>query len=397
MAGGAVLRYSPTIPGSTVDWVGLAQAVALELLGEPKRRGPREWRWGNRGSFALRLDRGTWQDFEAGKAGGVLDLVAHLQGIDRAEVPAWLRERGLMPPADTSRAGAPAPAPRPTVARPAPAPAALIEGDVDAQRRQRWARRTWAETTAIPRDGGHPARRWMAARRLWRPEIPAPDPLGWLPAEAHHPARHTGAGSIVALAAQPAAWLAAWPGLPEAQALQLVAVAQDGTPAQIVSRTAGALGKQTRGVLPGAVTLLGNPTGGDAVDAVRVAEGLADALALAARYQGPAIATLGTSGLRLPLLAEYLAARPHGAIVHADADDGGGRAAAELRRMVQSAGGRCRAVLPAGGKDAADAAAVQPFADLPDGWLDYAATLREMYPAWPRWELYRAATTALLE
>ena len=65
--------------------------------------------------------------------------------------------------------------------------------------------------------------------------------------------------------------------------------------------------------------------------------------------------------------------------------------------MVQSAGGLCRAVMPAGGKDAADAAAGQPFAALPDGWLGYAETLRAMYPEWPRWEVYRAATTAPLD
>ena len=290
-----------------MDWPGLAQAVALELLGEPKRRGPREWRWGNRGSFALRLDRGSWQDFESGKSGGVLDLVVHLEGIDRADAMDWLRNRGLLPTADAPRTGASALAPRPTTSRPAPAPAAPIERDADAQRRQQWAQRTWAETAAIPRDGDHPARRWLAARHLWRTEIPAPTPLGWLPAAAHHPARHTGAGSIVVLAAPPAAWLAAWPALPDAQAVQLVAVAQDGSPAAVVSPTAGPLGKQTRGILAGTVTLLGNPIPGDAVDAVRVAEGLADALALAARYAGPAIATLGTAGLWLPVLAEYLA------------------------------------------------------------------------------------------
>ena len=390
------LRYhTTTAASSSVDWPALAQAVALELLGEPKRRGPREWRWGNRGSFALRLDRGTWQDFESGKSGGVLDLVAHLEGIDRADAIEWLRNRGLLPAADALRAGAYTPAPRPTTPRPSSAPATPVEADADAQRRQRWARRTWASTTAIPRDGAHPARRWLAARHLWRPELPAPSGLRWLAADGHHPAHHTGAGSIVALAAQPAAWMAAWPALPDAQAVQLVAVDQDGGPAEIVSPRAGRLGKQSRGIMPGVVVVLGNPIPADAVDAARVAEGLADALALSARYAGPAVAVLGTGGMRAAPLAEYLAACPHGAVVHADADDAGGQAAGELRRMVQDAGGRCQAVMPAQGKDAAAAAAERPFEEMPDGWQDYALTLREMYPEWPRWELYRAATAAL--
>ena len=381
-----------------LDWPELAQAVALELLGEPTRRSRREWRWGSRGSMALYLERGHWRDFEAGAGGGVLDLVAHLQGIDQAEASAWLRERGLLPAVNAPRSTGEAPAPlspgqRAPQSRDDTRSPGAAASDLEGKRR--WAQRTWDAAADIPRAAEHPARRWLAVRHLWRPELPTPAALRWLAADAHRPARHTGAGSIVALAAQPAAWMAAWPELPDPQAVQLVAVAQDGGPAEIVSPTAGRLGKQSRGLMPGAVVVLGNPSPADAVDAARVAEGLADALALSARYAGPAVAVLGTGGMRSSALAEYLAACPRGAVVHADDDAAGGRAAGELRRMVQDTGGRCQAVMPAQGKDAAAAAAERPFGEMPDGWQDYALTLREMYPEWPRWELYRAATAAL--
>ena len=57
--------------------------------------------------------------------------------------------------------------------------------------------RVWTETTAIPADAGHPARRWLAQRNLWRPEVAAPAPLRWLPAALTRPGPHTGAGSLV--------------------------------------------------------------------------------------------------------------------------------------------------------------------------------------------------------
>ena len=379
----------------SVDWPALAQTVALELLGDPIKRTRREWRWGRKGSMALYLAKGTWRDFEAGQGGGVMDLIAHLQGVDRRDAVTWLQERGLLPPPDVQRVRSAPGASKPPSSGRAPARPPQDSGNSDEERRLQWPRRTWASASVIPRDAGHPARRWMAVRHLWRTELPAPATVRWLPSEAHHPARHTGAGSIVALAAPPAAWQAAWPDLPNPQAVQLIAVDQAGSPAAICTRTAGALGKQTRGALAGAVVVTGNPCPDEAVGPIRVAEGLADALALAARYEGPAEAVLGTAGMRAQSLLDYLASWFQGVVVHADADGAGGRAAGELRRRVVDAGGSCRALMPAQGEDPADAASGIPLEDLPEGWQDYAVTLREMYPDWPRWEVYRAASVAL--
>ena len=84
----------------------------------------------------------------------------------------------------------------------------------------------------------------------------------------------------------------AWPGLPEPQAVELIAVDRDGTPALDRPANAGGLGKRTHGPKSGAVVVFGCPDLTLAMGPVRVGEGVADALALASRYPGPAVATL---------------------------------------------------------------------------------------------------------
>ena len=261
------------------------------------------------------------------------------------------------------------------------------------------ARRTWSQDSQpIPADPDHPARRWLAARNLWRPELPPPGALRWLPAAARYQGRgpHTGAGSIIALAAPPAAWTVAWPELPIPQSVQIIAVDAEGNPALDRPADSGGLGKRSIGSTTGAIVVLGCAELADALEPVRVAEGVADALALASHYPGTSIATLGTSTMQENTLPAWLATAAAGVVVHADADAGGERAARELRRSIQAAGGIVQAYLPARGKDAADAAAAAAFGPLPDGWPDYARTLRDT-TKWPRWEIARQAVNILSE
>ena len=260
------------------------------------------------------------------------------------------------------------------------------------------ALRTWnRDSQPIPMDQTHPARIWLDHRNLWRPGFPLPGSLRWLPAEAHYRGRgnHTGAGSLVALAAPPEAWSAAWPALPEPQAVQLIAIDAQGNPALDRPADAGGLGKRSLGSTTGLVVVFGCPNLAETLEPVRVSEGVADALALASRYPGPAVATLGTSAMSEDQLPRWLAGAAAGTIIHVDADAGGEDAARQLRRRVQALGGTVRAVLPAEGKDAADAAAARPFPSLPEGWEEYAATLRDT-TNWPRWEIARQAVTMML-
>ena len=142
--------------------------------------------------------------------------------------------------------------------------------------------------------------------------------------------------------------------------------------------------------------MFGCPDLSAAIEPVRVAEGLADALALASRYSGPAIATLGTATMAGQSLGSWLATCSAGVTVHADADGSGEAAARKLRRHVLAANGTASARMPACGKDAGEAAAANPFGPLPEEWTAYAATLIET-TGWPRWEVARQAVTTLSE
>ena len=264
--------------------------------------------------------------------------------------------------------------------------------------------RTWSrDSQFVPMDEAHPARRWLAHRHLWRAGFPLPGSLRWLPAEAHYQGRgkHTGAGSLVALVAPPDAWTAAWPDLPVPHAVQLIAVDAQGAPALDRPSEAGGLSKRSLSSTTGLVVVFGCPHLAEVLEPVRVAEGVADALALASHYPGPAVATLGTSTMREPVLAVWLTTAAAGVVVHADADrppDGkppaGVSAARALCRAIEDAGGQAHAVMPADGKDPADAAVAAPFGELDPAWLDYARTLRDA-TVWPRWEIARQAATIL--
>ena len=256
--------------------------------------------------------------------------------------------------------------------------------------------RIWAETLAIPFDTGHPARRWFANRNLWRPEVEAPASLRWLPAARTRPGPHTGAGSLVALLAQPADWAKTWPHLPTPQAVEIIAVDDVGQPALDRPIPEGGMGKRTLGAKAGAVLVLGNPLMGDAEDPVRVAEGVADALALAARFTGPSVASMGDAGMTADGFAEWLAWSGSGAVIHADNDDAGQAAARRLCGAVLFHGGTARAVLPPEGKDAGGVAGDNPFLPLTQHWPGYADTLAEVN-GWPRWEAQRQASLQMEE
>ena len=164
-----------------------------------------------------------------------------------------------------------------------------------------YALKLWSLSISIPRSSDHPARMWLNARRLWRPELPLPGPVQWIDAPHLH-RDFQGAGAVIAMAAPPSAWTAAWPNLPELSCIQLVFVTRDGSPAMDRGLT-----KRTYAGAQGAIVVLGCPHLQEATAPVDVAKGLADALALAARSPAPAVSTLGTAGMRATTTAEWLA------------------------------------------------------------------------------------------
>ena len=282
-------------------------------------------------------------------------------------------------------------APRPTNARRTPGPGP------NAQDLRPHAINLWRRSVPIPRSAGHPARKWLANRNLWRPELPLPGPVRWISAE-HLNHDYPGAGAIISIAAQPTAWTQAWPNLPEPSCIHLVFVAGDGSPAMDRG-----LNKRTYAAVQDAVVVLGCPLLEQTMAPVDVAEGLADALALASRSPAPAVATLGTSGMSSTIIAEWLATSP-ATQVWADHDISkagrappGQRHGRELMRLVNDAGGNATALhTPSPHKDPAAAAASMRFNDPGPAWREYARTLSET-TACPRWEIARQAIAMCAE
>ena len=249
----------------------------------------------------------------------------------------------------------------------------------------------WARCESIPQFQ-HPSRCWFARRNLWPPDLVCPDVLRWLPGSRTLAGPHTGAGSVVALLAPPKAWEHAWPHVPPVTAVEINAIGRDGSPALDRRAERGGLGKRTLGDKQGTVCVIGNPRLSEAEKPVRVAEGIADALALAARFSGPAIATMGDSGMKSPDLAAWLSSSRAGIVIHADNDQPGQTAATRLRLAVLALGGKARAVLPPHGKDAADTAAALPLMqNSREVWPAFAENLQQMYD-WPPWEAQRQAS-----
>ena len=255
----------------STDWPGLLEPVAQELLGEPVRRSTGgEWRYRHKGSLAIHVDgprRGRWRDHEAGESGGVLALLKHVEGLEREDALAWLRERGLLdgPPAGGPRRARPQPS--------TPSQAAPEGPSAASQKTAAYGQRLWRLAGAIPADIDHPARRWMAHRHLWRPDLELPPAVRWLRDYKGPPY-----GALVAAFAKPGAGRVA--------AVQLINVDAEGQPINDKEGPDG-LDKRTYGQTTGAVCVLGVV---DGTPGVTVAEGLADTLAQTARRRGERLA-----------------------------------------------------------------------------------------------------------
>ena len=398
--------------GPAPDWGRVMEAVALEILGDPPTRYTNELRYGNHESLVVNVSgprAGQWKSWETHAVGGVLAFIEYQLGLEKREAWRWLQERHLVDSgAPAPKASANAKKPRPATIEPRSSRQTSTTKERDQQHLQKFARDLWASSEIIPPSPDHPARRWMAHRHLWRPELLLPSSVRWIPARSPlFRGLHQGAGSIAVLMAPPSAWEAAWPQNPELEAIHLVSIDEDGRPAfdrpadhtDLRGNARPGLGKRLYGPTTGSVAVLGHPVLAKTHTPIRVIEGLADGLALASRFEGPMIASIGTPA-RLAKDSDFVAwlsTSPHGVVIHADADGPGQAAARALRGALQAAGGtRIRAVLPpeGAGKDSADIAQHTPLLPLSSSWASYAVTLREMNPAWPDWEIARRADIA---
>ena len=269
------------------------------------------------------------------------------------------------------------PAARPThsVSRPS---------DLDAAQRA-YARRCWESAEWTPNSPSHPTRRWLWSRQgrdakgpsLWWAELPPPPVVRYLaafpapgyPLDGGKPWIPQGP-ALVTLLAPPSAWIAAWPGIPDVHAVQLIPLDSEGRPrmndgAKIAKRTLGASG--------GCCLVVGNPAPNS--EGLIVVEGLADGLALAARREQTLMVTCTTppaSGPVLDYAATWAAVQLHG-----DKDGPGQVAAAKLKGALLARGVSVESLIFDGFKDAAAYAEAgnEPLADLSGAYADDVAAM----------------------
>jgi hypothetical protein len=105
---------------------------------------------------------------------------------------------------------------------------------------------------------------------------------------------------------------------------------------------------------------------------------------------------MGDAGMNADGFAGWLASAAAGAVIHADNDAAGQRAASRLCGWVRIHDGTARAVLPPEGKDAGVVSGMNPFAALTESWPSYADTLAEVND-WPSWEAQRQAALLMEE
>ena len=211
----------------------------------------------------------------------------------------------------------------------------------------------------------HPIRLWMAKRNLWRPELPLPPSLRWIPFDAPvFRGTHSGIGAIALPIAPVEAWRASYPDTPSPSAVQLVCIDAAGERADYENSQGRRVDKPKFGNARMAVWTIGDITGDSAI----VCEGAADALALAAREPDPVIATLTTPR---PPTAWRVALSMFSSVTvwpDMDAEDEQGRRPGldAVRALAQARKLTGQAIDVMGvdiGKDAADAAIATPFGD----------------------------------
>ena len=395
------------------DWARLIEPVARALWPDaPFARTSHGIRFGTHGSLSVDVDRGVYYDHENGRGGGVLAMVEHALGTDRAGALEWLEGLGFIPARRRERA----PLPVPRRARfsldpkrvPAEAPSGAPHGPVSgaspggggggtdpqgrqsrgagsgaaverasAEERAAFARLLWSRARPAADTAGH---RYLELRACWPGHVaPAPS-VRWLSRERAPAAINSlcwyglPRGACGALAF---AWCAL--GEPrKVRGVSLLAVGEGG--GRIGWFENGAVKVCAVGERKGLVFVASRGEG-----PVHAAEGECDALALANAVRGTVTALGSTAGMRSAAIA--LAASTH-VLLHPDADAPGESAAAKAHAELAERGIRCDVHVLARG-DPADA-----VRDAVEGSANYLVRRDGAGPAEAlrqAWDAHRAA------
>ena len=351
----------------------------------------------------------TWPDYRERDARAAWRSFRHGGGRQRVTIGSLFhlaRERGWLPPENGAppRRAAPPSDERagrtPDAAKQGPLRGSVMsskrrEEPSEAERRA-YAARVWADAMPIPQAASHPARRWLEARKLWWPGVPLPAAVRFVERLAEgwpYRGRRPSTAAVVGIMAQPEAWIAAWPELPEpAAAVLCVFINADGGKAFPYGDDGR--DKMTLGVAAGGVVVLGSPA--PSGDGLGIVEGLADGLGRAARHWETTICT-ATTPHEEGAVSDYAASWQRVAVL-SDNDDAGDKTGFKLLTHLLERGGDVERLVYAGFKDPAEAfaAGVEPLADVQgrrDDVLDMADDWER--DGLPRWEAVRRASLCI--
>ena len=314
-----------------IDWGAIAAEVVLQLKGEPRTKSPTEWRWGNKGSFAFYVEKGTFRDYEEGVSGGVLDMVSHCEALDKGQAIQWLKENGFLPQTPASarirpQIHRPKPTPKPTKKRHDPGSLA-------------YGLKLWNQSLPVSMENDHPVRLW--SRGLISPQTPMPAAIRF----------HTGKRYVVCCVATLVTWLDVFPEMPKPEAVQAVAIDSRGNKRFATEWNGN--DKHTFGRVDGCgLFIIGDPNS----DRINLCEGVKDALAIYQREPGAVIAPLTTFAKLVShhSLIKYIAER--NPVIFPDMDEAGNLATKRLTRALNSAGATVKIRQGLSGDDPADSA-----------------------------------------
>ena len=301
-----------------IDWSAIAGNVAETLLGEPSRYAGHELRFGSKGSLSVKLDTGTWYDFENGRGGGMLDLVMLERNCDKAAAMDWLETRGFINGTRRTELRIKRTSKRDRTPDTRPAKTQARTGLV----RALWDASQPADPT--------PGRVYLSRRWAWPPQGLGPDlpsSVRWLSVKSE-PGANGDAGWFGLPQGAAGALLFAWRGDPSDAPGAVSLEALNATGTRLSPRW-----RRTFGSRAGLPFVARDATPGEPV---HIAEGEVDALALVlAPWIGPGrvVAAGGTSGIRK---AHRFATGP--VTLHADGGRGGRTAALVASQTIRSAG-----------------------------------------------------------
>ena len=99
-----------------------------------------------------------------------MDLIKSELGYDKIQALGWLQDQGLI---GDNRPRSPGHSLNRTTPHYHPSANKLLTASTEssAEQKQKYVRQLWSESSCIPVDPQHPARRWFAHRNLWHPDF----------------------------------------------------------------------------------------------------------------------------------------------------------------------------------------------------------------------------------